>query len=181
MRPEREPRTSLACLAAVLICAACKTPLRPRSVEAGLGVSALPQLGLVGTFDQILHESPQANWFFEGEIARQFIDDGDIVTTPTPRGDEFHAKVGLKVALQPAEQSRWTLRTGFVEIRVTGNPNIFDSPGDGGGVYLGVGYEVDVAPHITMGPDVSVNAIFGEGSLKNEVFPIISWRIYWHP
>jgi len=56
-----------------------------------------------------------------------------------------------------------TLRYGFEYCRATVDPVIVDRAGGYYGVYAGFGFETELGPHWTMGPEVAVAYLGGEG------------------
>ncbi len=157
-------------LCALALAAGCKSRLpseRTGELHAGVGFLAVPAAGVSVTAGQTIHD--RHDFFdiaFELQAAFQFPED-----SATQNGKWAQIQAGAKATLSPGHPSHVVLRAGGVWFRATGDPAILDAPGDYLGLYGGVGYEWDLSPRMTAGPEFKVLVVGGEGSLGVEVVP----------
>jgi hypothetical protein len=62
-------------------------------------------------------------------------------------------------------------------LRATGDPELLAVPGDYLGGYGGIAYEWDVTPQLTIGPEINVLLLEGEGSIGFEILPQLGFGI----
>lgn len=153
-------------LLALLICmAACRSRIAredAREVYAGIGFSALPGVGASATLGQIFSDRSELfDFAFELGTTRQDMDNGRF----------FQVQLGVKQTASPGHDRHLVFRYGLTWFRATGTPDLIDRPGDYLGLHVGVGYEWELSPRITVGPEARVLIVIGEGSLGREIVP----------
>lgn len=167
------------CLATVLILlfAACQSRVGgyPRDWYAGGSFSAIPAVGLALEGGKVLACPDSFDWAAEGQIVWQFLDDKDLADDGhADHGEMAAVRAGFKHSTSPGHKRHLTLRYGFEYYHATGDPGIVDRPGDYYGAYVGFGFETELGPHWTMGPELSAAALWGEGTA---VVPTFFWHI----
>jgi len=149
---------------------ACRTRIQRENdseVYGGLGISALPDVGVTVVAGQYFYRSnPKFDLAFEMRATRQGGND-----SASQSGKFFQIQAGVKQVMSPGHDRRLFFRYGATWLRATGNPNIFNVPGDYLGVFAAAGYEWDLTERLILSPEISVNAIDGEGGIGFEVLP----------
>jgi len=157
-------------LCALALAAGCKSRIAresPGEFHAGLGLLAIPSAGFSVTAGQTVSERPQFyDLAFELQAALQFPDD-----SATQSGKWGQLQAGLKATLSPGHDRHVVLRGGGVWFRAAGDPALVEDPGDYLGVYLGAGYEWDLSPRSTVGPEFKLLVVEGEGDFGLEAIP----------
>jgi len=162
-------------LLVLLAGAGCRTGAS-REVYAGVGPSVLPHVGGTLTAGQFFSTHRERHHFaFEARATFQGGRDA-----PGQSGRFFQAQAGVRQLVHPDRASHPVVRYGAVWLRATGDPAILSRPGDYLGAYLGIGYEWDLSPHVTVGPELNVLFLEGEGSLGFEVLPQLGFGIFWN-
>lgn len=118
----------------------------------------------------------------EAEIIGQFIDDETFVDDGNPAADPFlQFKLGVKTRNNPTGARHLTFRGGLTWFYAGDNPNIVQDEGHYAGVYVGGGFETDLTPNLTVGPEVSVTVASQIDKFGARVVPTLSWRMTWWP
>jgi hypothetical protein len=158
------------------------SPGRRSDFYAGGGLSVLPNIGISAHAGYVFCHRPEVEWSVEVEGIWQFLDDKTFVDDGNPEaGDWYQAKVGVLARSTPTDRRHATWRGGFTWFRATGEPNLVEQPGDYFGVYTGVGFETDITPSLSIGPEVSLVVAAGPGPIKDGIVPQVAWRATWRP
>lgn len=154
---------------------AAQRPRRfPRGeVYAGLTVVAVPAIGVGLEFGQRFSRTRTADWAFEMQAAWQ--DLGAAVCCDTS-GTFAQIAGGVKATFRPLSRSHPVLRGGFGWFRSTGSTELVETPGDYVSLYVGAGWEWDITPTLTTGPEVRVML----ASIEKEFDPIVVPQVQWH-
>lgn len=148
----------------LLLVAACRTRLPesdPREFYVGGGVSVEEAAGAVFLAGQrVSAKHPKFDLFIDGHIVRQW---GDV--------DLGQIEVGALGILSPGHESHLYFRAGATWLRLVGDSDFIDEPGDYLGAYMGVGYQWDLTSRISCGPEFDIYLLGGEGSLGFEFLP----------
>jgi len=80
-------------------------------------------------------------------------------------GELFQAQAGARQTWSTGRARRPYVRVGLTWVRTTEDRSSFDGPGDYLGAFTGGGYEWDVVPGLSLGPEVTLSVLEGEGSL----------------
>jgi len=154
----------------------------PRDTYVGFAFSALPQVGLEAGGGKVLARPARYDLSAEVAGAFQFIDDTDLANDGNPGpGSYTQLRAGLKHTFAPGHRRHLTARYGLVWFRATGQfPLIIDSPGDYLGVYAGIGFETDLTPRLTMGPEIRLLIVDGLDSQGVQAFPQFAWNLFWN-
>jgi len=149
---------------------ACHTRIEKENdteLYGGLGVSALPSVGVTVIAGQYFYRrNPKFDLAFEMRATRQGGSD-----SATQDGKFFQIQAGVKQVLSPGHDRRLFFRYGATWMRATGNPDILDVAGDYLGAFAAVGYEWDLTERLTLSPEVSINALNGEGDIGFDLLP----------
>jgi len=170
-------------LVLLLAAFACRSrvPGYPRDWYAGGAFSAIPGVGLAAGGGKIFHRGEKHDWAAEAQIVRHFLDDTDFADDDLGAPGRMTAvRAGLKHRMSPGHKRHATVRYGIQFYRATGTPGIVDDPGDYFGPYLGLGFETDLSRRWTMGPEISVAFLEGEGGLGSEIVPTFFWHLFWN-
>ncbi|MFI5402524.1 MAG: hypothetical protein ACHQ1G_06270 [Planctomycetota bacterium] len=165
-------------LLATLLFAACQSRVAgyPRDWYAGGSFAAIPGVGLAVEGGKVLARPEQFDWSGEAQFVWQFLDDKDLADdNRADHGEMLAARAGFKHSTNPGHKRHLTLRYGFEFYRATGDPGIVEQAGDYYGGYVGFGFETELSRHWTMGPELSVAFLEGEGSF--EVVPGFFWHL----
>ena len=170
------------CPLGALFLASC-TALEPeRDPRLGLAASVLPNLGVETTATTRLLRRGDVDWRAELSIAQQFLDDEDLADDGrVSAGDWTQAGLGLRWITHVEEKRHWTARLGFIWARARGVPNIVNDPGDFVGIRFGLGYESDLTPALSMGPELAVIPTYGGDGHEFDVVPQLTWGFRWRP
>lgn len=163
--------------ALLLLLAACQTRVAdyPRDWYAGGSFSAIPAVGLALEGGKVIARPEKFDLSAEAQAVWQFLDDKDLADDGhADHGEMFAVRAGLKHATSPGHKRHFTLRYGFEYYHATGDPGIVDRAGDYYGAYVGFGFETELAPHWTMGPELSAVVLGGEGTA---VVPTFFWHL----
>ncbi len=153
------------------------TPLRraPRG-ELYAGGVAIASPGFGGGLEagQVFSRTPTGTWSFELQAGWQ-----DTSDTLWFDGGGTWAQIrgGIKVSSSPCARAHWTLRAGAVWLRATAANSFLDRATDHVGGYVGVGYEVDLAPGLTTGPELSLLLVSPESRLSPHLVPQLAWHV----
>jgi len=154
----------------LLLVAACRTRLPepdPHEFYAGAGVSLEKVPGAVFIAGQRASaKSPLFDIYIEGHILRQW---GDA--------DLGQLEVGAKQVLSPGYKSHLYFRYGATWLRLVGDSPTIREAGDYFGGYVGTGYEWDLTPRISCGPELDLYALGGEGPLGFEFLPRVLFQL----
>jgi hypothetical protein len=179
----RHARVRLALLVPVLLGLAvpgCRSRVAgpERGWYAGGAFSAIPGVGLAAGGGKVLGGAGTYDWAAEAQIVRHFLDDKDLADDENAdHGRMTAVRAGFKHTFAPGSKRHLTVRYGFQFYRATGVPGIVEDPGDYYGFYAGVGFETDLDEHWTMGPEISLAVMEGEGPLQTEVVPTFFWHL----
>ncbi len=150
----------------------------PRGEVYG-GVSFLggPAAGGAVEFGQVFARSNLANWSFEIEGAFEDLNTPLFGDDGTTGGTWAQAQGGVKASFLPLRRGHPTARAGFTWFRATEDTKFISGADDYFGFYVGAGYEWDVSPLITTGPEVSVVIAAPEKSGDFDVIPQFQWHV----
>jgi hypothetical protein len=166
-------------LLVLLATVACKTRIRgekEHELHAGLGVSGLPGIGGSITAGQVFwRKHPKSDFAFEMRAAYQKVDD-----SATQSGKFAQVQAGVRQVTAPGHPSGWVLRYGVTWFRATGDPAILDKPGDYLGAYGSVAYEWLLDGKWSLGPEITLNMMNGEGNLGWEFLPQAAFNLYFN-
>ncbi|UCE87477.1 MAG: hypothetical protein JSU66_07125 [Deltaproteobacteria bacterium] len=175
--------SGFAFLCVLLLAGACRTRVAgyPRDYYAGMSFTAIPGVGLAAEGGKVVRRTDRYDLALEGQIVRHFWDDTDFADDDLGDPGRMTAvRFGARQALSPGSKRHATFRYGFQFYRATGQPGIVDDPGDYYGFYASAGFETELSRHWSMGPEISVAVLEGEGSLPTEVVPTFFWRfVFW--
>ena len=161
---------------------ACPNPCyQCRPWYVGGSASFLPNLGLAIQAGRVFKENEEVRWSAEGEFTFQFLDDKTFASDGGPEaGNWYQLQLGVKVISKPRTRRHWTGRGGLVWFYADGEePNIVEKEGHYAGIYAGFGFETDITPTLTMGPEISGMLVMREdGSI--EAVPQFNWHIIWN-
>jgi len=161
-------RLTLAVLALCLV--ACRTRIQPERESdfyGGVGFSGLPDVGASVTAGQWFSKAlPDSDFAFELRAAYQRGED-----SATQSGKFVQIQVGVKQVTAPGHSRRLFFRYGVTWLRATGDPNIFELPGDYLGAFGAAGYEFYLTSRLVLSPEVVLNVVNGEGGTDWEVLP----------
>lgn len=169
-----------ALLLGVFLLAACRSRVAgpPRDWYAGGSFSAVPGVGLAVEGGKVFAREDKYDWSAEGQVFRHFWDDKDLADDNfADHGRVTAVRAGLKHTMSPGHKRHLTCRYGFQFYRATGEPGIIEKAGDYYGGYFGIGFETDLSRHWTMGPELSVAFMQGEGGRQFEVVPTFFWHL----
>jgi hypothetical protein len=147
-------------------------------VYGGGTVLASPAVGGSLEFGQVFARSAAADWSFEIEGGVQALD-AELYGN-TSNGTWAQAQGGVKASFNPLGRGHPTARAGIAWFRTTEPTEFVDEEGDYVGLYAGVGYEVDVSPRFTTGPEISVMAAAKEGGSDPVYVPQFSWHFLYN-
>ncbi len=148
---------------------------RNGEVYGGVGVAALPDIGVALTAGQMLSRGGNYDYAFEMRASLQGGDD-----TPTQDGEFFQIQAAVKQSASPGHSRRMFFRYGVTWLRANGDPNILDQRGDYFGAFGSVGYDWDLSPRWTFSPEVQLTLVDGEGSIGTEVLPQLFFNLLYH-
>jgi len=169
----------LVALLAFLGAAGCRSRVAgvPRDAYAGGAFSAVPGVGASLGGGKVLWRTETADIAVEGHLVRHPLDDKDIADDGFADSGRMTAiRLGAKHTLSPGHKRHAVFRYGAQLYRATGTPGIIDFPGDYFGFFVSAGFETDLSRNWTMGPEISVAVMEGEGSLETEVVPTLFWH-----
>lgn len=149
-----------------------------RDWYGGGAFSAIPGFGLAAGGGKVIHGAEKYDLAAEGQIIRHFLDDTDLSDDGTDPGRMTAVRAGLKHLFSPGHKRHLTARYGVQWYRATGNPGIIDEAGDYVGAYASIGFESDLNEHWSMGPELSVAILSGEGEV--EIVPTFFWHLIRH-
>lgn len=154
----------------------------PRDYYGGLSFTAIPGVGFAAHGGKVVHRAEKFDLSLEAEIVRDFWDDTDFANDNLgDPGRMTCVRIGARQALSPGWKRHAVFRYGLQLYRATGSPGIIEDPGDYFGGYGSIGFETDLARHWSMGPEISVAVLGGEGSLPTEIVPTFFWRLTFWP
>lgn len=145
----------------------------------GLSGSFLPNLGASFTIGGIYLRTESTKWAWEIEATYQPFDDEIFADDGNPKaGDWWQIQAGVKLASAPHTRRHLTGRWGGVWCWSGKDPNIVEEKGNYFGAYAGIGYEADLTPCFTTGPELSVMLMWHE---KGDfvVVPQFNWHFIW--
>lgn len=146
----------------------------------GGSLSFLPNVGVAVEMGGIFRRETDLLWSWEAECTWQFIDDELLADDGNPSaGDWYQVQIGAKVSTAPLARRHWTVRGGAVWFYAGRNPNIVEEEGHYFGIYAGIGFETDLTPSLTMGPELSGMLVMHEDGLV-EVVPQLNWHVIWN-
>lgn len=170
-------------LLAVLLLAACRSRVAgyPRDWHVGGSFSAIPGVGLALEGGKVFARKDKFDWAAEAQVFRHFLDDKDFADDGfADHGRVTAVRAGLKHSTNPGHKRHVTWRYGFQFYRATGEPGIIERAGDYYGGYMGIGFETDLSRRWTMGPEISVAFMQGEGDRQFEVVPTFFWHLFFN-
>jgi len=156
--------------------AACASPLGGEDIDVGVGASGLPGYGVTASIAQRMANTANGRVDFELQWTHQELEDDP----DGPDEDWEQVQLGWRYKYAPEADRHWVASVGAVWLRAQSDPKFLDAPGDYGGAYLGLGYRWDMGPHLSLGPDVTLLFVEGEGSLGGGVIPQFALRLVWH-
>jgi len=168
-------RSVAAALLVVALAGACRSRVpkeRPSEVFGGVGLSALPNVGVTLIAGQLVSEAKDTfDSAFEMRATYQGGKDSE-----RSAGKFVSGQVGVKHIGSPGHARHPVLRYGASWSRATGDPEILDA-GDYFGFYAGFAYEWDLGPRLTFAPGVDLSYLLGEGGLGEKVLPQLTLAI----
>jgi hypothetical protein len=168
-----------ALLTAALLFAGCRSRVAgyERDWYAGGSFTAVPGVGLALEGGKVVARPDTFDLAVEAQIVRHFLDDKDFADDgEADHGRMTAVRLGLKHSTSPGAKRHATFRYGAQFYRATGVPGIVDRPGDYVGAYAGIGFETELSRNWTMGPEISVAVLRGEGDIGVEVVPTFFWH-----
>ncbi len=154
---------------------AAELPARDANPRWGIGLSALPNLGLEAAYERPLGRRGDVDWASDAHVAYQFIDDETFADDGNPAADGWlQAGVALRGRIRQNEVRDWTFRFGPEWFEARGAPNIVDEPGHYFGVRVGAGFETRIG-RCVVGPELSLLAVGGEGEFR--MVPQLVWGL----
>jgi hypothetical protein len=174
--PSHRPSVTAAVLGVLL--AACAAPETGRGPRFGLAGSAVPNLGVEGALEIPVGRRGDTLLAADLHLVQQFLDDEDLADDGNPEaGDWTQAGLALRAITDADDEGHWTFRVGPEWFEARSNPNIVDEPGHYVGLRVGLGFERDLTPGVSMGPEVSFLLAWGEGTF--EWVPQLVWGLRW--
>jgi len=148
---------------------------RPPVGEFYVGGVGLMGPGLGGGFEagQVFARTPKMTWAFEMQAAWQDPGQGLWFNSDGKWGQ---VRGGLKATFAPCCKGHLVFRGGASWLRSTARTTFLDTSFDHIGGYVGVGYEVDVTPRFTTGPELSVLFVSRENKPSLFLIPQLSWH-----
>lgn len=164
-----------------LRCEPCK--MRPHRAPVGEiygGGSALLSPAVGGTLElgQVFARTNLADWSFEIEGGGQSLD-AELYGN-TSSGSWAQIQGGVKASFNPLGRGHPTARAGLGWFRTTEPTEFVDIAGDYVCFYVGAGYEWDVTPNFTTGPELSVMCGALEGQYEGVVVPQFNWHFIYN-
>ena len=147
-------------------------------VYGGGALLASPAVGGSLQLGQVFARSAAADWSFEVEGGVQALD-AELYGQESS-GSWAQARGGVKASFNPLGRGHPTARAGIAWFRSTEPTELVDEAGDYVGVYAGVGYEWDVTPRFTTGPELTVLAASREGDWDPVAVPQARWHFLWN-
>lgn len=160
----------------------CWDPSPCRNRYLDVTGSFLPNVGIGGGGGFIFKRTPKADYALELHATWQFLDDETFADDGNPEADDWYQiRAGMKIISTPKARRHLTGRVGAVWIQANGAPNILDRPGDYYGIYGAIGFETDLTPQISVGPELALMLVTGDDEFKVETpVPQLNWHfIYW--
>lgn len=166
----------LALASALTALAGCSSPLGGQDLDLALAAHALPGVGGGVGLSQRMGTFAGQRLDFEIALMHQELSEAG------PRGDDWdQIWGGLRLGALERDGLSGTFRAGVTWLRVEGDPEYLDDPGDYGGLYAGAGLEWPVSAALSTGPEATVSAVDSEGSKSGAgLTGEIAWRLVWH-
>lgn len=153
----------------------------PRDAYLGGAFSAVPGLGGSIGGGKVLWRTERADIAVEGHLVRHPLDDTDLADDNLGAPGRMTAvRVGARHVMSPGHKRHAVFRYGAQFYRATGTPGIIDFPGDYFGLYVSAGFQTELSRNWSIGPEISVAVMEGEGSLETEVVPTLFWHFIWN-
>ncbi|MDP6954330.1 MAG: hypothetical protein QF599_00035 [Planctomycetota bacterium] len=176
-----------ALLAALILgLTACRGPAStgagatPSDLAFGTAFSALPNIGASLSATQLFDGNTERTWSLELELTQQPFDDEDLADDGNPHaGTWTQLQLGVKRLSDPAARRHFTQRYGLAWMRARGEPNIVQLPGDYEAVYAGFGFETDITPRLSVGPELSLMGALREKGSGIDFIPQFNWHLIW--
>lgn len=161
----------------------CWDPSDCRKTYLDATASFLPNVGVGIGVGHVFHRSGVQDWAFELAGTYQFLDDETFADDGNPEaGDWYQLRFGLKTSSSPRSRRHFTKRVGVVWLDASGEPNLLQEPGSYYGLYGGLGFETDVSPSLTVGPEISLMVVTPDDEFKIEnPIPQLNWHVIWWP
>ena len=136
----------------------------------------LPTFGGGVGIGQVFSRTNLATWSFETTAV--YMPLSDTLQGETD-GDFGAFRAGVKATFQPRGCGHWVARAGATFLRNTGDTSVLAQQGDYVGIYAGIGYEWDITPHLSTGPEVLAYIVDQEGltDIDIEVVPQFLWHV----
>ena len=160
----------------------CWKPPVCRKTYIDGSLSLLPNIGLGLGGGRVFTTTKDDTWSFEVQGVYQFVDDKTFVDNGSPEaGDWLQLRAGFKASNNPNGRRHLTKRFGAVLIDAAGAPNVIQDPGTYWGVYGGIGFETDLTPTLTVGPELSVMVVADDEDFDvARPIPQLNWHaIVW--
>jgi hypothetical protein len=127
---------------------------------------------------KVVQQTASATTSIEARAVVQFLDDEDFADDANPKaGNWTQVQAGVKRSSNPGGRRHLTTRLGAVWLRANGEPNIIQKAGDHAGLYGGFGFETDLGPSLTVGPELTVLAVTRTDRLSlARPVPQINWH-----
>lgn len=165
-------------------CLSAQGPDGPREGDwyFGAGGNMIPSVGLSLHAGRVLWRNKDIMGSVEAEFIGQFIDDETFIDDGNPEADPFiQFKAGIKTRNNPGGARHLTFRGGLTWFHAGAEPNIVQDEGDYAGVYVGGGFETDLTPNLSVGPEIAVTVASKTDTFDVSVVPTLSWRMTWWP
>ncbi len=166
-------------LVVLLVVGGCRTRVAgyPRDTYFGGAFSAVPGLGASIGGGKVLWHLDRADIALEAHLVRHPLDDTDFIDDNLGAPGRMTAvRIGAKHMMSPGRKRHPVFRWGAQFYRATGTPGIIDLPGDYFGFFVSAGFETELSRNWTVGPEISVAVMEGEGALETEVVPTLFWH-----
>ena len=165
-------------LLVLALAASCASPLGGEDLELTGRLVAGPGVGASVSLAQNLRAGVPGRLDFEGTLVRQEVD--EAVDEEGDVGDELTVvRIGLLWRPTPERAGTWTGRAGLAWLRSTGDAGALRNPGDYGGIYLGLGYEWKLGPHLATGPVWIAHWLDAEGDGNSGLVHMGGWGFTW--
>ena len=153
---------------------------RPAELSFGAAFSALPNIGASVGAAQVFDRNAERTWSLELELTQQHFDDEDLADDGNPpAGDWTQVQLGVKRLSAPEESRHFTQRYGLAWMRARGEPNIVQLAGDYEAIYAGFGFETDLTPRLSVGPELSLMGALREKGSGIDFIPQFNWHVIW--
>jgi len=158
---------------------AAPTPPPARTSYLDASASFLPNLGFGLGVGRVVRSTPAALGSVEAQLVYQFLDDEIFADDGNPKaGPWYQVRAGFKRTSNPPGPRHLTTRIGAVWLRAEGEPNVIQDEGNYAGLYAGLGFETDLGPSLSVGPELTILGITRtDGFSVARPVPQINWHV----